>query len=64
MEYDDTIDGDNEMMERDDDDCEPMETERDVILMGTYDESDFELVRDSDVVFMNDDKSEEELSFY
>ena len=54
-----------EMMETDDD-CEPMETERDIDLMDTDDESDndFESVRDSDIEFMNEDESEEELSFY
>ena len=50
-----------EMMKTDDDDCEPMETERDISLMDTDDksESDSELVCDSDVEFLNDDEAEE-----
>ena len=54
-----------EMMEIDDD-CDPMETERNIDLMDTDDESDndFESVRDSDIEFMSDDDLEEERSFY
>ena len=66
MEYDNpVIIEQGEMMETDDD-CEPMEIERDIDLMDTDDESDndFESVRDSDIEFMNEDESEEELSFY
>ena len=54
MEYDDTIDGDVEMKETDDD-CKPMETEKDIDLMDTDEESDlndFQSVRDSDIEFM------------
>ena len=55
MEYDNpVIIEQGEMMETDDD-CEPMETESD---------NDFESARDSDIEFMNEDESEEELSFY
>ena len=66
MDYDNpVIIEQGEMMETDDD-CEPMEAERDIDLMDTDDESDndFESVRDSDIEFMNEDESEEELSFY
>ena len=67
MECDVTID-DDEMMQTDDDDgCEPMQIDNiDIDLMETDDESDidFESERDSDVEFLNNDESEEELSFY
>ena len=67
MEYDNpVIIEQGEMMETDDN-CEPMETERDIDLMETDDESDndFESVRDSDIEFMNEDESEEHcLTFY
>ena len=66
MEYDNpVIIEQGEMMEIDDD-CEPMETEKDIDLMDTDDgsDNDFESVRDSDIEFMNEDESEEELSFY
>ena len=54
-----------EMMEIDDD-CDPMETERNIELMDTDDESDndFESARDSDIEFMNDNDLEEERSIY
>ena len=55
----------DEMMESDDD-CDHMETDKDIDLMDTDDESDndSESVRDSDIEFMNEDESEQELSFY
>ena len=65
MECDDTIN--DEMMETDDDDDEPMQIDNttDIDLMETDDESDidFESERDSDVEFLSNDESEEELSF-
>ena len=65
MEYDEPVMIEqDEMMESDDRDH--METEKDIDLMDTDDESDndSESVRDSDIEFMNEDESEEELSFY
>ena len=66
MEYDNPVIIEQGEMLETDNDCEPMETERDIDLMDTDDESDndFESVRDSDIEFMNEDESEEELSFY
>ena len=65
MEYDKPVMIEqDEMMESDDRDH--METEKDIDLMDTDDESDndSESVRDSDIEFMNEDESEQELSFY
>ena len=66
MEYDDTID--DEMMETDDDDDdEPMQidnTDIDLMEMDHESDIDFESECNSDVKFLNNDESEEELSFY
>ena len=65
MGCDVTID-DDEIMQTDDE-CEPVQINNtDIDLMETDDESDidFESERDSDVEFLNNDESEEELSFY
>ena len=66
MEYDEPLMTEQDEMMESDDDCDHMETEKDIDLMDTDDESDndSESVRDSDIEFMNEDKSEEELSFY
>ena len=66
MEYDEPVMTEQDEMIESDDDCDHMETEKDIDLMDTNDESDndSESVRDSDIEFMNKDESEEELSFY
>ena len=66
MEYDEPVMIEQDEMMESDDDCEHKETEKDIDLMDTDDESDndSESVRDSDIEFMNEDKSEEEHSFY
>ena len=64
MEYDEPVMTEQDEMMESDDDCDHMETEKDIDLMDTDDESDndSESVRDSDIEFMNEDESEEELS--
>ena len=67
MECDVRVDDDGMMQTDDDDECEPMQIDNiDIDIMETDDERDidFESERDSDVEFLDNDESEEELSFY